>query len=386
MTDRFFNRQISRRDFLGGGGALAAGALGALACGTGKTETRPTPSDFQTPQGGVLPEAVTPVATKALEKPHVIETDKTLNLGNWEITVSDWEEPNLAPNIERSAYVDPDQYRTVAARILARNIGEKPIDSRILGFGSNYYSFDLVDNQGQIVGFPISYEFFDYGSGILKKPYLVRPDGSLGWLDFKTVFSKKVLIPPGFGMPIGLVADLDKRHQDYGLVVSPKQGGLPNPNKASISGLRGSADFESSIKKGEVNSNFSLISKDVVIHEPGEPVYLQNPNGGKLMVMAVGAKPGEAGAPIVDLAMNNETSISAITTGVLDVFMYLADGRVILLEGGQEGQVRKGTTTVFRKFLTVDPQYVERVDASGSLIVVSAFGQTGVWKTRVYPG
>lgn len=178
-------------------------------------------TDQETPQPATVPEPqVEATETGAEQQSQLTEVEQSregiLDLGNWQIAVTSWEETT----IEREGW------RRVLIKGFLQNssgIVRRPYDEVIASF-----------REGVVIQ---SSDGFEYEADI----------GSLSDSGLEPWWEVPDLVPPGFSVPIGIFAEVPQNRPEYSLVA-----------------------YSSQIRRGEVAADFSLISPEVKIKDAGE--------------------------------------------------------------------------------------------------------------------
>jgi len=403
----FLEAELTRRNFLKVA-ALGSGALVLSSCvGDGRT-AEPTRNPVKTFRAGVdtsqstsipIPDTPTPQPTETPVSTERVTEHAVLHLGYWDIAVSSWSE--IKGEALRN-YFDGFDYKKnklVSVQLRARNVSDKYVDSNQLSMGSELFTAGIVlGKDGSTSGGPFQ-QYMQVGGGLFSEPYLKRTDGSVTY--YSGAGTNNVMTPPGFGFPLGYETVVPVDAEDYGFVVVPMQGGLPNPNNAYRKGNYDFSDPSTAVRRGEVAGDFPLIDPSVKILPNSAP--LNSPDALKqynnydasIQFMGVLQKADGMGGQEEDLwfRLNNRYSGLIWTKDFAEALVYLKDGTVLMNKNVQDKTFSAYSTGDFTLKITGDAppetnqDYARSyglVDVRGGIAVLTfgfmGFPTTAAWR------
>jgi len=223
---------ISRRSFLGKAAALGAGAF-AVSCGQspGRKTDRvllPSPESTNFPN---IPTVLPTFTPEPIPTPEVISSSEAiLDLGRAELALVGWEEIDTVDEVifKNDPY---EKGKIILIQAVAKNKSNSGfLLDETIGSSLSDYTFEIADYEGHFLGFGQFFTYLAYG-GSIHEPFLKDELGRNRFLERIASTGPYYLgISPGYGLPVGIVADIPKESQKYGLVARPRHAGLPNPS------------------------------------------------------------------------------------------------------------------------------------------------------------
>lgn len=335
-------RKLSRRNFIVGTSLCAAGLVAGACMGTEKAVVS-TPDTVKTFPAGIdtpdIKPTQTPIPTVQPTETSVgaerITERAILNLGYWDLAVVGWSEVKGEALRNYNNAIDIKRDKLVAVQLRARNTSDKYVDSNQLALSSRYFNGGVVFGQDGSTAGGFFQQYMQIGGGLFKEPYLKRNDGSVTY--YGGAGNNNVMTPPGFGFPLGYEAVVPVDAEDYGFVVLPRQGGLPNPNNAYKKGDYDFSDPLTAVKRGEVAGDFPLIDPSVVILpntaslDSPDSLKRYNNYDASIQFMGVLERPSNGGNE-EDLwfRLNNRYNGLIWTRDFAEALVYLKDGTVLM--------------------------------------------------------
>lgn len=347
---------LSRRKFLNSLPAAAA----LLWVGCGGSQGRESSLESTTP---------TVSSKKELEVTPKTETtvsgEAILDLGNWQLAVTGWEEALKAP----SGFQPGPGEKLVIVRGIARNISTQVADwAGDFRSGEKGYQFYLAG--------PGSFGAIPPETGILQVGALNDPkyDASLGFF-----------VPPGFGVPSVFKFFVSQTAKDYALGVRSKESG-------------GNVSLKL-VKRGGIVKNLALIGPEAQVKDFGQEWSYPHNVRMSLNPVRIKARGNQQEQQIVfKIAESSPATtfhILAISAG--HVLAYLKDGRVI---GGRDAALlseadhpltgeRKGLRIYSSTIgLSIPPgrsgllpgELYEIFDLKGTVVMVIVGSRWGAWR------
>lgn len=388
------------------GSALGAGAL-LSACGARESEPVGTPAVNISPGGS--PDGVSPSATSVLPDNLTVSPSASpeaagvtefvnseraiLDLGNMEVAVVGWEETKLTTDVLN---VNPADYKMVLVQTIWRNKSDVFLSRRLVEDSGDYYRF-YVGEERKYWGFSRTYQYLDWG-GANNVPYVANGFSQTSFEDFPAnvwIGDQVSNIPPGFGIPMGILADVPKNEQNYGFIVDPKQQGLPNPSGITR-GEKGVIiiDPEKFIRRGEIAADFGLISEDVESKQVGEEAVLEDYMSVKLVNAHDSAtSTGKRTNNLLFTVTNISKDYLSNPSRNMEILVYLADGRVVpyldLMNLGDDYPAPGETQSYdFMVGIEKPPQgyetfawpFYQLYDLAGAKVLFMAYNRWGLWQ------
>lgn len=338
--------------------------------------------EFAMPTEVISKVAPVNVPTPAPEAKNSDSKEAVIDMGNFDLAITGWEEFKLAP-YETSTHIS---LKHVVVRAIMRNKSDQFQDLSELGpQAGGAYNVQFADFSGnnfisgQEVVVPIEYK------GVFDEPYEQSVDGTmrnLRELSPRPNLKPSTLMPPGFGLPVFFVGEMPVDTNDYGVHMYYLPIGAPNVEKI--------------VKKGQVAKDFSLIAPDVKIYNAddslvgkfAEPSYEIKLVGSSKASFAPQEKPQNV--LLLGVKNNSNSELHPLSYSIGRV--YLKDGRVVSLGNSQKGVLPHqesvyglvvGTENPNADFPNYSSQILEKsfnIDLEGAVLLLSTDGGWKAWK------
>ncbi len=374
-----------------GGGENGPARTPAVNISPGRSPSELSPSVTPLLSDETAASTITPEATGGAE--YVNSERAILDLGNMEVAVVGWEETKLTTDVHN---VNPADYKMVLVQTIWRNKSDVFLSRRLVKDVEDYYRF-YVGEERKYWGYGQTFQYLDWG-GANNVPYITNGASQTAFDKFPVnvwIGDQVSNIPPGFGIPMGILADVPKNEHNYGFIVEPEQQGLANPSGIT----RGEMgvimiDPEKFLRRGEIAADFGLIDKSIQPKQAGEEAVLE----GYMSVRLVSAH--DSATSTGKKTNNLLFSITNISNDYLgnpsrnmEILVYLADGRVVpyldLVNLGDDypapGETQSydfmvGIERPPQGYETFGAPFYQNYDLAGAKVLFMAYNRWGLWQ------